>query len=136
MKKVMKNIGKGFSWLCFLGLIGVLPSCSQPIYKTTYQYQKPFSSSAISCIDACDRDLSYCDLRVQQEDKLCTYYGNSAGEPINTKQSVAMPSHSLQGSETCKKQQRSCQMTYDQCFVGCGGQVVLKKQCIDHCSSH
>ena len=135
MRKAMKNIFKVFSWLFCIGMVSVLQSCAQPIYKTTYQYQKPFSSSAISCIDACDRDLSYCQLRIHQENKLCTYHASSTGELVNTQQSLAMPSHSLQVSETCKKQQRSCQMTYDQCFVGCGGKVVSKKQCVDHCSS-
>lgn len=105
-------------------VLSLLVSCS-PVYKNSYEYVKPKNKSIRSCVAKCGVVLSSCTNICRHQNQMCRISNN-----------VSMR-RSVQGVGTrriiCSSSCNSCNVSYRQCYVNCGGEVITKKSCSAFC---
>ncbi len=128
-------------WLLVLLMAMVLTSCG-PIYRTTYSYQPPKSSSGKMCVAQCFQNKTYCQQMCSMRDQNCrmqersnAYYEYQAyrdkrvAEGKKVKQNVSDFDHSYsECGRPC-----GCTPDFNMCYQNCGGQVQTYRVCTAFC---
>jgi len=107
-------------------LLSLLAACSTPIKRT---YVDPEGAEAAQCMQVCQTDRFSCRTPVQRRDEDCQYRYRLAYSQYQRCIQVRGARGGCVKPQSCSIPNYSgCATAYDQCFLGCGGQILTGEE--------
>ncbi len=119
----------------------ILVSCG-PVIKTTYLYEPPDSEQGIDCTNTCHHSLHKCKEKEKMWYQRCQYRARLDYNYCLSRRNLFRTRGNRRRSSApypCYRQfcpypsYKRCDLTYNNCYVSCGGSFETINQCVDRC---
>jgi len=116
-------------------------AASGPVYSTTYTYVTPKSRYGRRCANQCINQKSMCQNNCNMLTQACHMQANAIAQPAyqaylnQTEKQGKTPYRSIKAFadySSCRDN-CGCKTNYNQCFTGCGGQIIPHTVCTMFC---
>lgn len=136
---MMYDCLRRFAWCVVAFFLSIVLAGCGPIYNVNHTYEQPKSLAGKQCVTQCVINKSSCNMQCNNQHQQCINNARLAAVPaylVYTKQlGDKAPDKKLEDfadSSSCNSS-CGCDEVYEQCFMGCGGNIIEHKRCVAFC---
>ncbi|MDY6885604.1 MAG: hypothetical protein SWL02_17750 [Pseudomonadota bacterium] len=122
--------------------VGLLMACS-PKYELQYQYSAANTDQVKSCVMQCNQtrlacqknnELQFSQCDMQGRTGLYQFENNRVGcdeRQTHCEDTVSFNSSAF--NHICQLNYRECERAFNACYESCGGEISVKRHCVENC---